>query len=308
MRHVSGELGVDRDAVQRDLDRLVSDGVFERDGPRVRWRPIVERDVEAGLEEDRIWRQELNPKLSDIAQNVRGILQHGVTEMLNNVFDHSGARRFVVVLRELPDEVEISVEDDGVGIFEKLQAEKGLEDPRHVALELAKGKLTTAPEEHTGQRIFFTARMCDSFLIWSGATVCGHTKRGPWHVEAAEPRPGTTVRMVVLRDTTRTTREVFDEFAPPADGDYGFSRTSVQVDLVRSNGDALVSRSQAKRLLARCDQFERITLDFSGVDHIGPAFADEVFRVFARSHPDLEIRVEGASPEVEAAIRSARNG
>ena len=54
----------------------------------------------------------------------------------------------------------------------------------------------------------------------------------------------------------------------------------VPVDLARYGDDNLVSRSQARRLLARVDRFRTVVLDFKGVDAIGQAFADEVFRVF----------------------------
>ena len=44
---------------------------------------------------------------------------------------------------------------------------------------------------------------------------------------------------------------------------------------------ALVSRSQAKWVMNRATQFKTVILDFEGVVHVGQAFVDEVFRVFA---------------------------
>ena len=43
-------------------------------------------------------------------------------------------------------------------------------------------------------------------------------------------------------------------------------------------GEKLISRSQAKRLVQRFERFRTVVLDFSGVAEIGQAFADEVFR------------------------------
>ena len=53
--------------------------------------------------------------------------------------------------------------------------------------------------------------------------------------------------------------------------------------------EMLVSRSQAKRLLARLDKFEVVILDFEGVSAIGQAFADEIFRVFALKQSSTRI-------------------
>ncbi|MBT5232008.1 MAG: STAS-like domain-containing protein [Methylococcales bacterium] len=36
-------------------------------------------------------------------------------------------------------------------------------------------------------------------------------------------------------------------------------------------------------------EFRTVILDFDGVDSIGQAFADEIFRVFAVRHPEIEL-------------------
>ena len=59
------------------------------------------------------------------------------------------------------------------------------------------------------------------------------------------------------------------------------------VRLAAHEGEKLVSRSQAKRLTIRFERFRHVILDFSGVQEIGQAFADEVFRVFRAAHPDI---------------------
>jgi hypothetical protein len=48
-----------------------------------------------------------------------------------------------------------------------------------------------------------------------------------------------------------------------------------------------------------------VALDFEGVDSIGQAFADEVFRVFRRKHPDVELVVRNASHDLWGMIRRA---
>ncbi len=93
--------------------------------------------------------------------------------------------------------------------------------------------------------------------------------------------------MEIDLNSKRQLRHVFDSFAPP--DDFGFSKTVVPVMLAQYGEDNLVSRSQAKRLLARFDRFKEVILDFKGVNSIGQAFADEVFRVFPDQHPAIKL-------------------
>lgn len=93
--------------------------------------------------------------------------------------------------------------------------------------------------------------------------------------------------MSIALDSERTTTEVFQAFMN-APEDYDFSKTIVPMKLAQIGDEQLVSRSQAKRLIARFDRFKTVTLDFTGVETIGQAFADELFRVYALAHLKAE--------------------
>ncbi len=86
-----------------------------------------------------------------------------------------------------------------------------------------------------------------------------------------------------------------------------FNKTVVPVRLAQYGNDQLISRSQAKRVLARIDLFTTVLLDFEGVPAIGRAFADEVFRVFRREHPDVGIVPINDDPEVKRMIARAQS-
>ena len=118
---------------------------------------------------------------------------------------------------------------------------------------------------------------------------------------------GTYVVMEIGRDSSRTSKEIFDKFASDAHN-YGFTKTHVPVKLAIYGHENLISRSQAKRLLARFDRFKEVLLDFEGIEEIGQAFADEIFRVFKNEHPGIEIIWIRANDEVEKMIRRARDG
>jgi hypothetical protein len=80
----------------------------------------------------------------------------------------------------------------------------------------------------------------------------------------------------------------------------------VPVLLAQHAGEKLVSRSQAKLLTLRFEQFDHIELDFEGVSEIGPAFGDELFRVFVREHPAIELTPVNMTTAVEQMVLRAR--
>jgi hypothetical protein len=132
--------------------------------------------------------------------------------------------------------------------------------------------------------IFFTSRIMDDAIL-SGRVLLASIRcaRG-LILEREQPEQGTAVFMALDIESERTTRDVFDYFAADPN-DHGFAKTVVPVRMVRQGAENLISRSQARRLLARLDRFSTVILDFSGVESIGRAFADEIFRVFVHVHP-----------------------
>jgi DNA-binding transcriptional ArsR family regulator len=285
--------GLSRQAVNIHLKALLNAGLAEAEGhTRARvYRLAVLREAtrnypREGLREDIVWQEVFAPMLADLPENVRDIWRYGVTEMVNNAVDHSASQEVQVGVRRNAVYTDGWVADDGAGIFLKIQRALGLYDPRESILELAKGKLTTDPANHTGEGIFFTSKVFDAFDIRSGRLHFLHD-HGELDMLMERPAdaPGTLVLMRLRNAATRTTRSVFDAFAAPEE--YTFAKTVVPVRLAQYEGEKLVSRSQARRLYQRFERFRHVVLDFSGVAEIGQAFADEVFRVFATAHPEV---------------------
>lgn len=228
--------------------------------------------------------------------------------MVNNVIDHSGSAGLFFSAKLTAALITITVSDSGVGIFRKIKEARGLDSEREAILELTKGKLTTDPARHTGEGIFFTSRMFDAFSILSGSLFLSRDAEGDWVLEDRKGTvSGTLVDMAISPRSKRTMTEVFRRYSSRSD-DYGFHRTNVAVKLASLEGEQLVSRSQAKRIMARLDEFKEVALDFKGVDSIGPAFADEIFRVFRAAHPDTLVVPVYASDEVMKMIRRSLGG
>ncbi len=304
--------GVSRQYVSRLLRELIDEDLLDAHGTTSNRMFTLKlqthrRRFPVTVPEDRVWRDFAAPILKDTVQpKARAILQYGISEMANNVIDHSGADSCVLEISLNPALVAVHMSDAGVGIFGKLRDHFELDDAEHAALELSKGKLTTDPDHHTGEGIFFTSRMMDEFIVASDQLhlITAHGSRG-WVLTVKQTHPGTTIQMLLDPETSRSTRAVFDIFTL-GDDDPSFSVTHVPVSLVEIGEDNLISRSQAKRLMARLEDFQGVLLDFKGVRTVGQAFSDEVFRVWANAHPDVEIVVRGANKQVQRMVERAR--
>ena len=305
---------ISRQAANAHLQRLVEDKVLDSEGAtrnkqyRLRtlreWRKVYE--LTASLTEDAVWARDINPLMEHLPKNVFDIWHYGFTEMFNNAIDHSGGDKIRVFFWENAALSDVCIMDNGVGIFKKIRAELGLLDERHATLELAKGKFTTDPENHSGEGIFFASRMFSAFSISSGEVHFSHEfgeEEGLiW--DAERPESGTTVWMQLNNDAAHTVRKIFNQFS--SGDDYGFNKTIIPVRLAQYGDDNLVSRSQAKRLLTRIDRFNTVIFNFQGVKNIGQAFADEIFRVFARRHPEIKLYDTESNNDVKRMIRRAR--
>lgn len=304
--------GVSRQAINKHIHCLVEQKALLVCGStRSRQyilQPLEQRehiyDLSKFLEEHVIWKNDISPSLGHLPDNVMDIWEYGFTEMLNNAIDHSSGKSVSVNLKKTATTTEIIMYDDGEGIFKKIQRQLELIDERHAVLELSKGKLTTDPANHSGEGIFFSSRMFDDFTILSGNVYFSHqhNKVEDWILETKKSQSGTTVYMKLNNNTARTTKKIFDDFS---DENYSFSKTVVPVRLAQYGHEKLISRSQAKRLLVRIDRFKVVIFDFDGVETIGQAFADEVFRVFRNQHPEVELHHVNACKEVVQMISRA---
>ena len=313
----SQEFGISRQAINKHIQYLVEQKAIVVEGSTknrsyhlhllVDWTQAY--SLTDKLQEDVVWDVDIEPLVADLPKNIKGIWLYGFSEMLNNAIDHSSGRKVVVHVRKTAIDTKIRILDDGEGIFKKIQRELQLNDEHHALLELAKGKLTTAPDRHSGEGIFFTSRMFDQFGILSGSVTFYHASNHPedFIFQGSKSPSGTLVSMKLNHNTSRTAKQIFDEFSS-VDGDsYDFIKTVVPVHLAQYGDESLVSRSQAKRLLSGVDKFKVVVFDFSGVEAIGQAFADEIFRVFKKQHPEMEIMSLNASKEVAQMISRAEN-
>jgi anti-sigma regulatory factor (Ser/Thr protein kinase) len=316
------QTGLTRVAVSRRIKKLADAGYLQRHGAGTRqtyslgdkrfWLRVesLEHIVRRGGEMV-VWEQHLAALLADLQANVKNLAYTAFTEMLNNALDHSNGQQVVMGVHVQGGQLQMLVGDDGEGIFRKIAKAADLFDPRLAILELAKGKYTTAPMGHSGMGIFVSSRMMDGFAIEScGLRFDPHEASAPlpvfgWMDAHAQLKPApaqTVVRMAIALDSTRTGNDVYFKYfessnVGDAEPGEAFHTTEIPVRLAQLSSE-LVSRSQAKWVMNRATQFKTVILDFEGVVHVGQAFVDEVFRVFATAHPHIRLKTMGMSPEV----------
>jgi len=229
--------------------------------------------------------------LKRIPENVQSIFNYAFSEMLNNAIDHSKSEYAeVLVVEEADHTLKFEITDHGIGVFRNVMKERGLTNELEAMQDLLKGKTTTAPLAHSGEGIFFTSKTADLFILES----FGFRLRidngidDIFFEELNHKIQGTKVTFNISSNSTKHLIDMFTKYQTDPD-QPAFDKTEIQVRLY-TMGTIYISRSQARRVLAGLDKFKTITFDFTNVPAIGQAFADEIFRVFKRTHSNIDIK------------------
>ncbi len=255
------------------------------------------------LEEDIVYEDVMREFINEFSNNIRKIWQYSFSEMFNNAIDHSESENIFVHVRQNYLYTEVVIMDEGVGIFNKICNYFNYSKIEDAITELFKGKLTTDPERHSGEGIFFTSRIMDKFVLWSDNKIFTHDYDYDrlFDVEKVEKINKYQGTYLVMRLSNYSKKEIIEVFDKYSSVEGGFTVTSIPIKNMFDNAYP-VSRSQAKRLYNRLDSFEEVILDFEGVESIGQGFAHELFVVFQREHPEVKIEIKNENEEVKKMI------
>lgn len=103
-------------------------------------------------------------------------------------------------------------------------------------------------------------------------------------------------------DRLKETMIEIKQLSDSPNDDCDFNKTIIEMKRCTTDGE-LVSRSQAKRVLARLDKFKKVILDFSGVKVMEQGFADELFRVGLNDLDGVVFEVINANEDVRFIIK-----
>lgn len=228
----------------------------------------------------------LKPHISSFAENVIDIWAYTFSEMVNNVMDHSEAENMEIIVQQDYLNTTVLIMDDGIGIFKKIKDHFDLASLDEAICELFKGKLTTDSKNHSGEGIFFSSKLMDSFFILSDNKVFTNNKYNNDAIVSipASNSSGTCVIMSLSNYTHKYSHEIFDLYS---NDDGEFSKTRVPLKNIFESSP--VSRSQAKRVCNRFDRFKEVVIDFDDITWMGQGFAHQLFVVFKNDHPEIEL-------------------
>jgi anti-sigma regulatory factor (Ser/Thr protein kinase) len=262
---------------------------------------------DGSLGEDRIFEKYIESILSDLPRNVFSAWRYAFTEMMNNAIEHSSADEIDVTVCRSVLKTSIVIADNGKGIFNNIQEYVKNERNEDLTLKecaalLFAGKFTTAQSMHSGEGIFFTSHLMDTFRIISDGVVFTRNNFDDTNFETSA-KDSTTVIMELDNNSNKTTREVFNRFS---DIDEGFIKTQIPIAHIFS-GTGPVSRSEARRLGELIVKFKEVDLDFLNVEEVGQAFVHELFIVWQRNNPEIKLNVLNTCDDVDFMIKRVKN-
>ena len=301
--------------VHRHLSKLLKQGEVIKTGKtrgiayflKTSLRRKFTFSIKPGLEEHQVWMDHFHDAFFPILQeNVYSICSYGFGEMFNNSIDHSQGTHIIVESGMDGDFLTLEIHDDGIGIFKKVKDAFGLESERASILELTKGKLTTDPERHTGEGIFFTSRVVDKFtIVSSNLDYIKNNLEDDWFIETPDdPILGTGIFLKIRLNSDKKLEDIFRQYSTldQEEGIRKFDKTHIIVNLSTLEQDHYVSRSQGKRIMTGLEKFNHIILDFRQIKTVGQGFVDEVFRIFQKKYPKIRIEYNNANEDVRFMI------
>lgn len=309
---ITMKLGLSRQYTAKNLKELVDKGLITKTGSTkgalytLGGSPSAVNEVKLvkslkGLEEHLVYKEiELKMSLKKhLNKNAQSIAFYAFGEMLNNAIDHSKAEKVEVLARINDSSFEFTIRDLGVGVFYNIQKYFELDDEFEAVTWLLSGKKTTMPSRHSGEGLFFTSKISDLFSLKSHKALLkfNNSKKDTSLAEIRNIK-GTEVTFSIRLQTKKKLGSVFNEYS---NEDFNFDKSKSVLKI--SSGSVAVSRSQARKMLASFDDFNHINIDLSGVEEIGQAFCDEVFRVYQLRYPEKLISWSNALPAVEFMIQ-----
>ncbi len=312
---------ISKSSVYNYINEMFDGGIIERSDKNPTGyvltykRQIFNYNNKEKLEEDRIFKNDILPALEGLPKDIIDNWRYAFTEIMNNAIEHSSSDTIICSVATNSLHTKVIVIDNGIGIFKNIQ--KYIEEEKHEKIGISEcisllfaGKFTTAKENHSGEGIFFTSHLMDSFTIVSDEHIFTRRSFSDLHSELKSYdflpdnvfKTGTAVHMKLSNSSKKTLGQVFGNFS---NADDGFFRTHIPVAHMFADGFP-VSRSEARRLGEVLLRFKEVTLDFIDVEKIGQAFAHELFIVL-KNLTGAKLTVVNANDEVLTMISRVEN-
>lgn len=276
------QFGLSRQAILKHMHTLIQeDKVVAYGKTRDRYyelMPLVNYsqsiDISNGFRPDKLIQDQIRPQLRRLPANIREICKFSLSALFNNVLDHANGTHLSYKIYVTQDEIHLLINDNGVGLFHKINDAQDFQGKHLSAIEVAKGGVTSDPLNHAGEELMTVLHLFDTGIIEaSGLCLTFINKTLDWTLSESSQLKGTKIHLEIKTNSRRTCQEVFQRIF-----DREKRSVRIPVKLARSNGEQLNSRIQAQSLVHNIEELDEIEFDFRQIDLIGPAFADELLR------------------------------
>ncbi|HXV13282.1 MAG TPA: hypothetical protein VEC56_03660 [Candidatus Krumholzibacteria bacterium] len=200
-RRVAQAYGISRQAANRHLDALVQTGLLDEAGHTrarsyaLRRTSAVSREfrVTPVLGAERVWSEHAAPVLAGDRAALRDACRAVFKELLENAVAHAGASWITFELATTAREVDLTVSDDGRGVFVSLAEKLRVATPREAVEEFARLARMRSMES-PAVKLMLLARGTERFTLASSGVSCEFdAARDLWSVREDEAtRAGTS--------------------------------------------------------------------------------------------------------------------
>ena len=291
-KSVSENFSINQNTVHTYINELVNENIIRRIKRGTYELVTTKNEYSFNIKEENIksdvyiYSHYIEGFIKETGENVKKIWIYVLSEMLNNVLEHSEAEKLRVTIEKNYLNTKVIFWDDGIGIFNKIKNYFDYDEIDEAVYELFKGKLTTDKKNHSGEGIFFSSRIMDKFVIVSSNKVFSSNKYDDnMFVNLLDDEfDGTCVLMELSNFSNKKMSDVFSAYTDEV-GD--FTKTSIPMKNIFDASP--ISRSQAKRVCDRLDNFKEVVFDFSDIEWMGQGFAHQVFVVFSNQNPKIKL-------------------
>ena len=169
------KFGLSRQAILKHMNTLIRDDQVVAYGktrdrfyelkPRVNFSKSI--DISNGFDPKSILNEQIFPNLKSLPQNVREISEFSLGALFYNILDHAHATRLNYKIYISHNDVHLIISDNGIGLFQGIADALHFDDVQIAAVEIAKGHVTSDPENHAGDDLMVVIQLFDEVEISS---------------------------------------------------------------------------------------------------------------------------------------------
>ena len=304
------KFGVSRQAIHRHMINLIKENkVIAYGNTKGRYYKLIPLanysktiDIKDYNNSRRFLEKFIIPHINILPRNIYEIFEYSAGSLFNNIIDHSNATKVYFKIYINHDEAHFILTDNGIGLFENICQGLELSNAQLAAFELAKGSITTDPENHSGDELNSIIHLFDLVTIESAKkSLIYSNDNNHWEINNSLHQQGTRIHLKINPRSNRTCADIFYKIFQKEK-----KKIRIPINILNmSENNVLNSRSHAKSILRNIKDYKKIEFDFNDIDLISPAFADELARKTEEENQFADIKWMNTNKTVDMLMNRA---